>query len=233
MADDFGFYARQYRDIINRSSRISGEKYEFFIRLRVSLMRHRLNKAGACLGLRRILDFGCGIGAAGEILEAEFPQAEIVGIDPSEESIIEARRLGLRRTEFMHGEGEALPLPEDSVDLLYSNGVLHHIHPEKRLAVLREFCRVVRPNGNIFLFENNPFNPLIMRAMRRFPLDADAQVLAAGELAGLLKDGGFSVLKTGYYFLFPHLLRFLRWSEPLFERLPLGAQYFVWGVRKK
>lgn len=232
MGSELGSYAQRYRETINDTSSISGERYEFFIRFRVSLMKRKLIKIGAYDGVGCILDFGCGIGATGEVLEAAFLQATIIGIDPSQESIVEARRLGLRRTEFIRAEGGATTLPENSVDLVYSNGVFHHILPKSRAVVLREIHRVVKPGGHIFIFENNPANPLMMRAMAKSPLDTNAQVLTAGELGSLVKDNGFFLLKTGYYFLFPHFLRFLRWSEPLFEPLPLGAQYFVWAVRQ-
>ena len=126
-----------------------------------------------------------------------------------------------------------MPLAEGSIDLVYSNGVFHHILPENRVVALRELYRVVRPSGHIFIFENNPLNPLMMRAMAKSPLDANAHALKARELARLISDSGFFLLKTGYYFLFPHFLRFLRWIEPLVERLPLGAQYFVWAKCQK
>ena len=231
IANEFDSYARQYCKIINDVSRISGEKYDFFIRLRVSLMKRKITKIGACSGVRRILDFGCGVGVAGEVMESAFPQATIVGVDSSEESIAEACRLGLRRTEFVRWGDGALPLVENSVDLVYSNGVFHHIHPENRTTVFRKLYNVVRPNGHIFIFENNPANPLMMRAMAKNPFDANAQAITPRELSNLVKNCGFRILQIVYYFLFPHCLRFLRWSEPIFERLPLGAQYFVWAVR--
>lgn len=231
MANEFGSYARQYPEIINFTSGLTGEKYEFFIRFRVSLMKRKLTKAGTCIGIHRILDFGCGIGAAGDILEEAFPQTIIVGVDSSEKSVIEAYHRGLSRTDFICGEGEALPLANASVDLVYSNGVFHHTPLDRRGAALYELSRVVKPNGQVFIFENNPANPLMMRAMAKSPLDATAQAITPRELSSLVENCGFRILQTAYYFLFPHCLRFLRWSEPVFERLPLGAQYFVWAVR--
>ncbi|MDO8662391.1 MAG: class I SAM-dependent methyltransferase [Candidatus Omnitrophota bacterium] len=231
MTDEFGSYARRYPEIINLTSAITGEKYEFFIRFRVSLMKRKLTGNGAHTGINRILDFGCGIGAAGKILEDAFPQAAILGVDSSEKSVIEANHQGLSRSDFICSEGEALPLADASVDLVYSNGVVHHTPLERRGAVLRELFRVVRPKGQVFIFENNPANPLMMRAMAKSPLDSDAQPITPKELSRLFENCGFRIARSGYYFLFPHCLRFLRWGEPLFEQLPLGAQYFVWGVR--
>jgi ubiquinone/menaquinone biosynthesis C-methylase UbiE len=231
--NEFGSFAQKYPDVINLTSGISGEKYEFFIHYRVSIMKQRLARSGrGCSGILRILDFGCGIGATVGVLEENFPQAAILGIDSSEPSIGEACRQRLPRSGFVCATGEALPLGSASIDLVYSNGVIHHTPPEQRLPVLNELFRVLKPKGQIFIFENNPANPLMMRAMSKSPLDADTQVIRPRELSRLAEDCGFRILQNAYYFLFPRCLRFLRWSEPVFERLPLGAQYFVWAERR-
>ena len=231
MANVFDSYAREYREIINSISCIVGEKYEFFIRFRVYRMKHKLISIGAFAGIHRILDLGCGTGASGEILEAEFPQALITGVDSSQESIAQAHKQTLRRTTFLCEEAEALTLEDDSVDLIYSNGFFHHTLPEQRGIVLKELHRVVRPGGQIFIFENNPANPLTMWGMKNNPFDMNAKAITSRQMSALIKGSGFQLLQTAYYFFFPHSLRFLRWSEPTLEWLPFGAQYFIWAVR--
>ena len=37
------------------------------------------------------------------------------------------------------------------------------------------------------------------------------------------------VLRTDFLFIFPRVLKWLRWIEPLVSRLPLGGQYLVLG----
>ncbi len=231
MASGFDSYAKEYRDIIDRVSGLSGEKYEFFIRFRVERIKNKLAKTGAGTQIQRILDLGCGIGVAAEVLKAAFPLAAITGIDSSQECIAEARRLQLSYAEFIHGNCEALPVADSSVDLVYSNGVFHHIIPAQRPQVLRELFRIVRPAGQIFIFENNPANFLMMRAMAKNPFDAGIRAISPKELLAPLKSIGFRILQVGYYFFFPHFLGFLRRSEPMLEGLPLGAQYFIWAER--
>ncbi len=230
-AKEFDSYAKEYRDIINRTSHISGEEYEFFIRFRISRMKRKLSFSGNNSGVCRILDLGCGIGASAETLEVEFPQAAITGVDSSQESIAIARSRKLPRTEFLCGTAESMPLADASADLVYCNGLIHHTSPERRPALLRELFRVVRPKGQIFIFENNPANPLMMWAMTKYPFDKDAKPVAVRQLLLLVKSAGFLPLETVYYFFFPHCLRFLRWAEYALERLPFGAQYFVWATR--
>lgn len=228
---EFDSYAKEYREIINRTSHISGEEYEFFIRFRISRMKRKLSLSGKNSGVSRILDLGCGIGASAEALEAEFPQATIIGVDSSQESITIARSRKLHKAEFLFGTAESMPLANASVDLVYCNGLIHHTIPEQRPALLRELLRVVRPKGQVFIFENNPANPLMMWAMTKYPFDKDANPVAARQLLRLVKSAGFLPQETVYYFFFPHCLRFLRRTEYALERLPFGAQYFIWSTR--
>ena len=46
---------------------------------------------------------------------------------------------------FIHHDAEALPFDDDSFDVVYSNGVLHHT--PNTAAVIREMHRVLRPGG--------------------------------------------------------------------------------------
>jgi ubiquinone/menaquinone biosynthesis C-methylase UbiE len=58
-----------------------------------------------------------------------------------------ARLLGLANVEFRRGELESLSLPDGSVDLVISNGVLN-LCPDKP-RVLAEAFRVLRPGGRL------------------------------------------------------------------------------------
>jgi ubiquinone/menaquinone biosynthesis C-methylase UbiE len=104
-----------------------------------------MNFVASCVGKQRlhtILDLGCGTGRFSESLAAHF-DAEVVGIDPSEKMLEQARRkLRDRRVRYELGCGEAIPLPNDSVDLIFMSMAFHHFNDQK-LAV-RECRRVLR-----------------------------------------------------------------------------------------
>ena len=51
----------EYRQMLNQGIRLSGESQEFFIHGRIESLASRLP---ADFAVRRVLDFGCGIGAA-------------------------------------------------------------------------------------------------------------------------------------------------------------------------
>src|SRR6185369_17481506 len=81
-----------------------------------------MNVVAACVGnqcLNTILDLGCGTGRFSASLAAHF-DAEVVGVDPSKKMLDQARsKLRDCRVRYVTGYGEALPLPDDSVDFIF------------------------------------------------------------------------------------------------------------------
>ncbi|MFN2431546.1 MAG: arsenite methyltransferase [Gemmatimonadota bacterium] len=97
-----------------------------------------------------VLDLGSGSGA--EVLRAARmvgPAGRAIGVDMTPEMLDLARgnaaAAGVENAEFLHGEIEALPLPDASVDVIVSNCVLN-LSPDKP-AAFREAYRVLRPGG--------------------------------------------------------------------------------------
>ena len=98
------------------------------------------------LGRRpRIADVGCGTGANLMML-GEFGDA--CGIDVSTDALAFCRERGL--TDVRLGSAEELPLEDGSVDLLTALDVVEHLDDD--LAGLKEFRRVLAPDGRILLF---------------------------------------------------------------------------------
>lgn len=97
-----------------------------------------------------VLDFGCGPGLDLVGFVTESAPERLIGIDLSRPSLDEAaERLSLHgaSAELVHlkGEHEPIPLEDASVDYLHCSGVLHHVSDQRR--VLREFRRVLKPDG--------------------------------------------------------------------------------------
>ncbi len=99
-----------------------------------------------------VLDLGCGAGFD-TLLAAHRvgPSGKAIGVDMTPEMVAKARHnadaLGLGNVEFLRGEVEHLPLPNGSVDLVISNGVLN-LCPHKP-AVLSEVFQVLSPGGRL------------------------------------------------------------------------------------
>ena len=71
-----------------------------------------------------ILDVGCGTGRLLRELRARWPNAKLVGVDPAEGMIAQAKQR-LPEAEFYVSMAESLPLPEASVDFVFSTLSFH------------------------------------------------------------------------------------------------------------
>ncbi len=99
-----------------------------------------------------VLDLGCGAGLDSLLAARRVaPAGRVIGVDMSLEMLDNARRsaraLGLTHVLFHLAEIEHVPLPDGSVDLVISNGVLN-LCPDKP-KVLAEAFRVLRPGGRL------------------------------------------------------------------------------------
>lgn len=104
----------------------------------------------------RVLDLGSG-GGIDCLLAARAvgPQGSVIGVDFLPEMIERARdaaaKAGLANVQFFQGEIESLPLPDASVDVIISNGVIN-LSPRK-VRVLAESYRVLRPGGRLSMVD--------------------------------------------------------------------------------
>ncbi len=222
----FDAYASDYDAAIWPGLRLSGESREFFSIGRARKLSEILRRLGGRDGVRRILDFGCGTGAAACDLLDVFPLAEVVGVDVSSQMIARATRERLRPSLRFEVLDPARPI-EPEFDLAYAANVFHHIDPDERALLLERLRQCLRPGGHLALFENNPWNPGARAVMARIELDSDAIPLSVIKAIRLARQAGFEVLQTGSLFYFPRALRAFRALEGPLSRFPLGAQYFV------
>ena len=117
----------------------------------------------------RVLEIGCGLGTDG----AQFAKAgaDYTGIDLTEAAVDLARKrfeLFDLAGKFRTADAENLDFADESFDLVYSHGVLHHT-PNTAGAV-SEIHRVLRKNGRavVMLYHRNSYNyRLNIRLLRR------------------------------------------------------------------
>lgn len=93
----------------------------------------------------KIVDVGCGTGA-NLVLLGEFGDA--CGVDVSTQALAFCRERGLTNVKL--GAAEELPFEDATVDLLTSFDVVEHLDDD--LGGLKEFRRVLRPDGHMLLF---------------------------------------------------------------------------------
>jgi len=107
----------------------------------------------------KVLEIGCGLGTDG----AQFAEAgaDYTGVDLTEAAIELARKrfeLFDVKGKFQTADAEDLEFADNSFDVVYSHGVLHHT-PDTQKAI-DEVHRVLRPGGQamVMLYHRNSYN---------------------------------------------------------------------------
>jgi SAM-dependent methyltransferase len=103
--------------------------------------------------VRQAVDLGCGTGVVTrQIARRAGPETQVLGVDLSEKLLNAARDLSrAERIEWCRASADALPLPDNSIDLAVLHTLMSHV-PDPG-AVLREVSRVLRPGGRAVIFD--------------------------------------------------------------------------------
>jgi len=162
------------------------------------VLRLWMNVVSSYLGEQRIntiVDLGCGTGRFSEALAEHF-NAEVVGIDPSTKMLDQARtKLRDRRVRYELGRGEAIPLPNDSVDLIFMSMTFHHF--DDPMLAAKECRRVLRDGAIAFLRagvrDRIPSYPYVEFFPESRPILEDTLPTAAG-VREVFESTGFTTL---------------------------------------
>jgi len=109
---------------------------------------------------KEILEIGCGLGVNAIILAQEG--AKVTGLDLSSRRLEAVSEIitenEINGINLVCGSGEALPFPDESFDIVYTNAVMIHMDKQK---AIREIRRVLRPGGVAILVEPMKYHPLV------------------------------------------------------------------------
>ena len=121
----------------------------------------------------RVLDLGSGAGTD-SLVAAQMvgERGRVTGVDMTPAMLAKARaaaaEMGISNVEFVEGEAERLPLPDEGFDVVISNGVIDLI-PDKD-AVFAELHRVLVPGGRIQIADVTIQNPVSEEGRRNIDL---------------------------------------------------------------
>jgi arsenite methyltransferase len=121
----------------------------------------------------RVLDLGSGAGTD-SLVAAQMVGSEghVTGIDMTPEMLAKARaaaeEMDTRNVEFLEAEAERLPFPDETFDIVISNGVIDLI-PDKD-AVFSELFRVLGPGGRIQVADVTIQQPVSEEGRRKIDL---------------------------------------------------------------
>jgi len=216
----FDACAQDYAQLHRESVAVTGEQPVYFA-------AYKLRCIDRLVGTQfnaPVLDYGCGVGSLTEQLCTRF--SRVHGFDPSARSVAAARD----RAPQAHFSSDLVEVPDGHFGLLVMSGVLHHVHPSEREAVLRSAMRKLRArDGLLVVFEHNPLNPLTRRAVAMCPFDDDAILLWPWQALALLRRSGLRDVRLQFIVFLPRVLAALRWLEPHLGAVPLGAQVMLAG----
>jgi arsenite methyltransferase len=143
-----------------------------------------------------VLDLGSG-GGIDVLLSARRvgPQGKAYGLDMTDEMLALARanqrKAGVANVEFLKGEIEHIPLPDNSVDVIISNCVINLSADKDR--VLREAFRVLKPGGRFAVSDVVARGeiPAEVRQNRQLWVGCIAGALQEAEYTSKLTAAGF------------------------------------------
>lgn len=156
----------------------------------------------------RVLEAGCGVGAQTTALAGNSPEAQILSIDISGESLARAREKvraeGITNVSFQQGDIFSLDFEEESFDHIFVCFVLEHLpDPKAALSILK---RHLKTGGSITVIEGDHgstyFHPDSVEAHRAIQSLVDLQRKAGGnanigrELYPLLTEAGFAGVRV-------------------------------------
>ena len=153
-----------------------------------------LNEGQVVLDLGSGAGFDCFLAA-----RAVGKTGRVIGVDMTHEMLTKARKNaeknGFTNVEFRLGEIEALPVADDSVDVIISNCVIN-LSPEKQ-RVFNEAFRVLKPNGRLAIADIVATAPLPDEIKDDWAAYTGCMAGASQitELENMLRASGFKEIK--------------------------------------
>ena len=223
----FNDYVETYEKEIQSSIGFIHQDHSFFIELKANIIKEIAEKNFDEPEKINILDIGSGIGLIDHFLNPDFKN--INGVD-IESGVVEKARLYNPGVNYKIYDSKNLPYDDNTMDMIFTVNVMHHIKPAYWENFIKEMNRVTKPGGIAVIFEHNPLNPLTRLAVSRCEFDRDANLIHRSRLRKLFIKK-YSVIGEEFILFFPFKSKMFRSVEKLLKWLPLGAQYYICGKK--
>lgn len=136
---------------------------------------------------KRVLEVGCGTGRWTREFAAHA--ASYVALEPAKGMLALAVAAGAPAVQWVHGQGQALPVRDNAVERVIAGWVFANLRPKAREAAIAEARRVVGNEGELWALENHWEDDF--QALRR-----EAGLEVTVEVAPLLEGHGFELIST-------------------------------------
>lgn len=212
---NFDNYADNYSEHINKSFGSLENNLDYYHIKKSEILKMELGYQP-----KKILDLGCGVGTMLKLLSKQFPDSVFYAQDESPKSMdyIKKNHPNVNCLSDLN--------TEEKFDLIFLSNVIHHVKSSERDDLFKKIHSLLNPDGKLFIFEHNPYNPLTLKLVANCEFDADAELIKKKDLIKICKRNNLKIFKSGYIHFFPSKLSFLFKIENYLKWLFLGAQYF-------
>jgi len=222
---DFNDFTENYDLLLSKETQFFSSDDLYFAKYKIDILKDECS----LFQLDNILEFGAGTGRNLPYLSNAFNCSQICASDISEISIEIAKKNNPNVHCFVDDFGNQ---SFGNFDLIFIAGVFHHIIPKDRAAVFARLHSMLKPNGYLFIFEHNPYNPVTLRIVDKCPYDRDAVLIKPYQMRRYISETNFKVLKQRYCLFFPPFVtKKFPILDKFFSRLFLGGQY--WTLAKR
>ena len=212
---NFDNYADNYKDYITKSLGNLENNLNYYHIKKSEILKKELGYQP-----KKILDLGCGVGTMLELLIKSFQGSTFYAYDESKKSMDYIKKKFPKINHLDNLE------TNEKFDLIFISAVVHHVKSGDRDDLFKNIYNLLSPNGVMFVFEHNPYNPVTLKMVTNCEFDADAELIKKNDLINLCKKNNFKIIKSGYIHFFPSKLSFLFKLENYLKWFFLGAQYF-------
>ncbi len=212
---NFDNYADNYKEYITKSLGNIEDNLNYYHIKKSEILKKELGHQP-----KKILDLGCGVGTMLGLLIKSFQGSIFYAYDESKKSM-EYIKKNYPNINCLHSLDT-----EEKFDLIFLSSVIHHVKSHERDSLFKNIHNLLNPDGIMFIFEHNPYNPITLKMVANCEFDADAELIKKKDLIQICERNNFKLNKSGYIHFFPSRLGFLFKFENFLKWFFLGAQYF-------
>ena len=146
-----------------------------------------------------VLDCGCGTGPVIELLHEKYPDKHYTGLDLTPEMIRVAQAKNLSNTNFVVGDCENIPFPEDTFDAIISSNSFHH-YPNPQ-DFFNNAYRVLKKNGRLILRDYTTKSKVLLWLCNHIEMPlahlcghGDVRLYSGAEFKKFAETAGFEVI---------------------------------------
>ncbi len=179
-----------------------------------------------------VVDVGCGSGNL--TLHSAEKCRLAIGLDPSESAVKFCNSISTARSVFIPAAGDALPFPDESVDVVLFVEVIEHL--DEPMKIISEIWRILKKGGRVFVTTPNYAFPSLWAPVE-WLADQSRMVAKMGggeqhvqkfsprSLADMFQKAGFKTERLGTFYHFSPFASLLstKWAETLLAREVKGG----------